>query len=83
MHKQKLTNVQIYQMVKDIVLTTNLTFSIRKMGRDFKDLMERGAIVDKSAYRAHILDMSREISYKLEDTINWLNNPMVSGPFFR
>lgn len=52
-----------------IVLTTNLTFE--RWEEIFKDTMLTGAIVDRLAHRAHILDMSREISYRMEDTINW------------
>ncbi len=64
-----------------IVLTTNLTFE--RWEEIFKDTMLTGAIVDRLAHRAHILDMSREISYRLEDTINWQNSAMESGPFFK
>lgn len=64
-----------------IVLTTNLTFE--RWEEIFKDTMLTGAIVDRLAHRAHILDMSREISYRMEDTINWQNTDMESGPFFK
>lgn len=33
----------------------------------FKDLMLTGAIVERLAHRAHIMDMSREKSYRMED----------------
>lgn len=52
-----------------IILTTNLTFE--RWEGVFKDPMLTGAIVDRLAHRAHIMDMSREVSYRLEDTINW------------
>lgn len=52
-----------------IILTTNLTFE--RWEEVFKDPMLTGAIVDRLAHRAHIMDMSREISYRMEDTINW------------
>lgn len=52
-----------------IILTTNLTFE--RWEEVFKDPMLTGAIVDRLAHRAHIMDMSREVSYRLEDTINW------------
>ena len=54
-----------------IVLTTNLSFE--RWEEVFKDTMLTGAIVDRLAHRAHILDMSREISYRMEDTITWGN----------
>lgn len=52
-----------------IILTTNLTFD--RWEEVFKDPMLTGAIIDRLAHRAHIMDMSREISYRMEDTIEW------------
>lgn len=52
-----------------IILTTNLTFE--RWEEVFKDPMLTGAIVDRLAHRAHLMDMSREISYRMEDTIEW------------
>ncbi len=52
-----------------IILTTNLAFE--RWEEIFKDTMLTGAIVDRLAHRAHILDMSRDISYRMEDTIAW------------
>lgn len=52
-----------------IILTTNLTFE--RWEEIFKDPMLTGAIVDRLAHRAHIMDMSREISYRMEDTLAW------------
>lgn len=40
----------------------------------FKDLMLTGAIVERLAHRAHIMDMSREKSYRIEDTMEWSKN---------
>ena len=36
--------------------------------------MLTGAIVDRLAHRAHIMDMSREKSYRMEDTMEWSKN---------
>lgn len=33
--------------------------------------MLTGAIIDRLTHRAHIMDMSRKISYKMEDKIKW------------
>lgn len=55
-----------------IIITTNLTFE--RWEEIFKDTMLTGAIIDRLAHRAHIMDMSREISYRMEDTINWQNS---------
>lgn len=53
-----------------IIITTNLTFD--RWEEIFKDTMLTGAIVDRLAYKAHILDVSRETSYRFEETISWL-----------
>lgn len=52
-----------------IILTTNLVFE--RWEEIFKDPMLTGAIVDRLAHRAHIMDMSRDISYRMEDTVEW------------
>lgn len=52
-----------------IIVTSNLTFD--RWEEIFKDPMLTGAIVDRLAHRAHIMDMSRDKSYRLEDTIEW------------
>ena len=36
--------------------------------------MLTGALVDRLAFKAHVLDMSRETSYRLETTVDWKNN---------
>lgn len=53
-----------------IIITTNLTFD--RWEEIFKDTMLTGAIVDRLAYKAHILDISRETSHRFEETITWL-----------
>lgn len=53
-----------------IIITTNLTFD--RWEEVFKDTMLTGAIVDRLAHKAHILDMSLEVSYRLEETMDWL-----------
>ena len=55
-----------------IILTTNLNFE--RWEEVFKDPVLTGAIVDRLAHRAHIMDMSREKSYRMEDSIEWLKN---------
>lgn len=55
-----------------IILTTNLNFE--RWEEVFKDPMLTGAIVDRLAHRAHIMDMSREKSYRMEDTMEWSKN---------
>ncbi|MGL4483714.1 MAG: IS21-like element helper ATPase IstB [Anaerovoracaceae bacterium] len=52
-----------------IIITTNLSFE--RWAEVFKDTMLTGAIIDRLAHRAHILDMTREISYRIEDTLEW------------
>lgn len=53
-----------------IIITTNLTFD--RWEEIFKDTMLTGAIVDRLAHRAHIMDLSRNMSHRMEDTIEWL-----------
>lgn len=36
--------------------------------------MLAGAIVDRLAHKAHIMDLSFEISYRMEETIEWLKS---------
>ncbi len=54
-----------------ILITTNLAFD--RWEEIFKDAMLTGALVDRLAYRAHVLNMSRELSYRYEETVSWLN----------
>lgn len=53
-----------------IIITTNLTFD--RWEEIFKDTMLTGAIVDRLAHKAHILDISRETSHRFEETISWI-----------
>lgn len=53
-----------------IIITTNLTFD--RWEEIFKDTMLTGAIVDRLAHKAHIMDISREKSHRFEETISWL-----------
>lgn len=53
-----------------IIITTNLNFE--RWDEIFKDAMLTGAIVDRLAHKAHILDISRETSQRFEETISWI-----------
>lgn len=55
-----------------IIITTNLTFD--RWEEIFKDTMLTGAIVDRLAHKAHVLDISREDSHRFEETIAWLKS---------
>ena len=55
-----------------IIITTNLTFD--RWEEIFKDAMLTGAMVDRLAYKAHILDLSRDISHRYEETVSWKNS---------
>lgn len=55
-----------------IIITTNLTFD--RWEEIFKDPMLTGAIVDRLAHKAHIMDISREISHRYEETMAWMKN---------
>ena len=52
-----------------IIITTNLTFD--RWEEIFKDAMLTGAMVDRLAYKAHILDISRDVSHRYEETVSW------------
>lgn len=49
-------------------------YSVSKKEEVFKDPTLTGTIVDRLAHRAHIMDMSREKSYRMEDTMEWSKN---------
>ena len=55
-----------------IIITTNLTFD--RWEEIFKDAMLTGAMVDRLAYKAHILDISRDVSHRYEETLSWKEN---------
>lgn len=58
-----------------IIITTNLTFD--RWEEIFKDAMLTGAMVDRLAYKAHILDISRDISHRYEETLSWKENKQL------
>jgi len=53
-----------------IIITTNLTFD--RWGDVFGDPTLTGAMVDRLAHKAHILDIPREKGGRLEQTLDWL-----------
>jgi DNA replication protein DnaC len=53
-----------------MIITTNLAFE--QWEEVFGDTNLTGALVDRLAHRAHILDMSGD-SYRIKDTKQWLN----------
>lgn len=55
-----------------IIITTNLAFD--RWEEIFIDPMLTGAMVDRLAYKAHIMDISRDISHRYEETVKWINN---------
>ena len=55
-----------------IIITTNLTFD--RWEDVFKDPTLTGAMIDRLAHKAHILDISRERGGRFEETIAWLDN---------
>lgn len=60
-----------------IIITTNLIFE--RWNEIFKDTMLTGAIVDRLAHKAHILDISRKTSHRFEETISWLKSVQLGG----
>ena len=66
--------------LKEAMSRSQLTAYKRKFERFdrweeiFKDAMLTGAMVDRLAYKAHILDLSREVSHRYEETVSWKNS---------
>ncbi len=55
---------------KSIIITTNLVFD--RWDEVFKDPVLTGAMVDRLAHKAHVLDMSGD-SYRIKETREWLS----------
>ena len=55
---------------KSIIVTSNLTFD--RWEEVFKDPTLTAALIDRLAYKAHILDISRDKGGRFEETIAWL-----------
>jgi DNA replication protein DnaC len=55
-----------------IIVTSNLTFD--RWEEVFKDPTLTGALIDRLAHKAHILDISREKGGRFEETIAWLED---------
>jgi len=55
-----------------IIVTSNLTFD--RWEEIFKDPTLTGALIDRLAHKAHILDISREKGGRFEETIAWLQD---------
>ena len=53
-----------------IIITTNLVFE--KWEEVFQDTVLTGALVDRLTYKAHILDLTRDVSHRYEETVEWL-----------
>lgn len=53
-----------------IIITTNLNFD--RWEEIFKDTMLTGAMVDRLAHKAHIIELARENSHRFEETVAWL-----------
>jgi len=53
-----------------IIVTSNLTFP--RWEEVFKDPTLTGALIDRLAHKAHVLDISREKGGRFEETIAWL-----------
>lgn len=55
-----------------IIITTNLGFE--RCEEIFHDTILTGAMVDRLTYKAHILDLSRSVSHRYEETIEWIKD---------
>lgn len=55
-----------------IIITTNLVFD--RWEEIFLDPMLTGAMIDRLSYKSHIMDISREVSHRYEETVAWMNS---------
>jgi DNA replication protein DnaC len=55
-----------------VIVTTNLAFD--RWENVFADPVLTGAMIDRLAHRAHVLDITREHGGRFEETIAWLSN---------
>ena len=55
-----------------IIVTSNLTFD--RWEEVFKDPTLTGALIDRLAHKAHVLDISRDKGGRFEETIAWLDS---------
>lgn len=55
-----------------VIVTTNLSFD--RWESVFTDPVLTGAMIDRLAHKAHVLDISRERGGRFEETIAWLSN---------
>jgi DNA replication protein DnaC len=55
------------------MITANLTFD--RWGDVFIDPTLTGAMADRLAHKAHILDISREKGGRLKETLAWIATP--------
>jgi DNA replication protein DnaC len=55
-----------------VIITTNLTFD--RWETVFTDPVLTGAMVDRLAHKAHVLDISREQGGRFEETLAWMAN---------
>jgi hypothetical protein len=60
-----------------IIVTTNLAFD--RWENVFTDPVLTGAMSDRLAHRAHVLDITREHGGRFEETIAWLSNKTGTG----
>jgi DNA replication protein DnaC len=61
-----------------IIVTSNLTFD--RWEEVFKDPTLTGALIDRLAHKAHVLDISRDKGGRFEETIAWLEGGMAVQP---
>ena len=57
---------------RSTIVTTNLTFD--RWEEIFKDPTLTGALIDRLAHKAHVLDISRDKGGRFEETIAWLDD---------
>ena len=61
-----------------IIATSNLTFD--RWEEVFKDPTLTGALIDRLAHKAHVLDISREKGGRFEETLAWMEGGTAMSP---
>jgi DNA replication protein DnaC len=61
-----------------IIATSNLTFD--RWEEVFKDPTLTGALIDRLAHKAHVLDISREKGGRFEETLAWMEGGVAAQP---
>ena len=72
MNKTEIPSALMHKLRSSIILAGALVGRFKK--QYFHIQMLTWAMVDRLAYKAHILDLSRNVSHRYEETVSWKNS---------